>query len=142
MNRNKGKDNILTRQGCKNTKSRRAVILALENAGSPLAVEEIFIIIKELGASINISTVYRVLDLMERKGLVNKTLMVDGKARYELTGDGHKHHLICTNCHRMIPIDMCPLEKLEEDVVKKTNFDITGHKLELYGVCPECKKND
>lgn len=79
---------------------------------------------------------------MERKGLVNKTLMGDGKARYELTGDGHRHHLICTNCHRMVPIDVCPLEKIEEDVVKKTNFDITGHKLELYGVCPDCKKNN
>lgn len=140
--KSKNEDNILTEKGCKNTKSRRVVILVLEKAGNPLTVEDIFFSTKEFGASVNLSTVYRVLDLMERKGLVNKTLMGDGKARYELTGDGHRHHLICTNCHRMVPIDVCPLEKIEEDVVKKTNFDITGHKLELYGVCPDCKKNN
>jgi Fur family ferric uptake transcriptional regulator len=78
---------------------------------------------------------------MESMKLVNKIVVDDGKARYELTGDGHRHHLICTNCRKMIPIDTCPLKSLEKDVGEKTNFDITGHRLEIYGVCPECKKD-
>jgi Fur family transcriptional regulator, ferric uptake regulator len=133
-------ENILTQQGCKNTKSREAVISTLERAHTPVSAEDIFIRIKEKGAAANLSTVYRTLELMESKGLVSKTIMPDGKARYELTGDGHRHHLICTNCNKMVAIDFCPLEALQKDVGEKNRFDITGHKLEIYGVCPECKK--
>ncbi len=134
-------DNLLTRKGCKNTKSRKAVIDVLQNAKMPISVEEIYLAIKNEGISTNLSTVYRILDLMESMKLVNKIVVDDGKARYELTGDGHRHHLICTNCRKMIPIDTCPLKSLEKDVGEKTNFDITGHRLEIYGVCPECKKD-
>jgi Fur family ferric uptake transcriptional regulator len=134
-------ENILTKKGCKNTRSRKAVIEQLEKFERPVTAEEVYLQIKESGLSINLSTVYRTLDLMESKGLVGKTIMNDNKARYELTGEGHKHHLICTGCHKMIPIDYCPLAKLELDVSKETRFDITGHRLELYGLCPDCKKS-
>ncbi len=132
--------NILTRQGCKNTKSRETIIEILENSDLPVSADEIYIGIKQKGGTTNLSTVYRTLELLENKGLVCKSLMVEGKARYELTGDGHRHHLICTKCHKMISIDSCPFEELEKELGAKTQFDITGHKLELYGVCPECKK--
>jgi len=134
-------ENILTKKGCKNTKSRRAVLNIMEKADTALSAEEIFILIKESGKSINLSTVYRTLELMEKMGLAVKTVMDDGKSRYSLTGNGHKHHLICTGCHKLVEIDSCPLETLEKDVMKETSFDITGHKLEIYGLCPECKKN-
>jgi len=133
-------DDILAKIGCKNTKPRKTVIEVLESTDNPLSAEDIFLRIKELGESVNLSTVYRTLDLMENKSLVNKTVMSDGKARYELTVDGHRHHLVCTNCHKSVPIDFCPLEKLEKDIGEKNDFDITGHKLEIYGLCPKCKK--
>lgn len=140
MPKNINDENILTRKGCKNTKSRKIIIDILEKSNIPVSAEDIYLRIKDSGGTANLSTVYRNLELMESKGLVSKTSMSDGKARYELTGDGHKHHVICTNCHKMIPIDLCPIEGLEQDVKKKTSFDITGHKLELYGICPDCKK--
>ncbi|MCX7921522.1 MAG: transcriptional repressor [Clostridia bacterium] len=140
MLKKQDKDNILTRQGYKNTKSRQAVVDILEASQLALSADDIYLKIKESGNSTNLSTVYRTLELMESKGLVNKIIMSDGKARFELTGDAHKHSLICTGCHKMVPIDFCPLEALQNDVGKKTSFDITGHKLELYGICPECKK--
>jgi Fur family ferric uptake transcriptional regulator len=134
-------ENILTKKGCKNTKSRRAVLDIMEKADATLSAEDIFILIKQSGKSVNLSTVYRTLELMEKMGLAEKTVMSDGKARYRLTGDGHKHHLICTNCHKTVEIDSCPLGALEKDVMKETSFDITGHKLEIYGLCPECKND-
>lgn len=133
-------ENILTKQGYKNTKSRKAIIEVLERTKTPISAEEIFLEIREQGSTANLSTVYRTLELMEKKGLVNKTIMTEGKARYELTSNEHRHHLMCTGCSRIVPIDCCPIEKLENDVEKKTKFDITGHRLELYGLCPECKE--
>lgn len=141
MSKKKEDNNILTRIGCKNTHSRQAVVEVLENASCPLSAEDIFLKIKELGTSVNLSTVYRTLELMESKQLVDRSITVDGKAKYEITVDGHRHHLICINCHKSVPIDICPLEKLQKDVGEKTNFNITGHKLELYGLCPKCKND-
>ncbi|HOM01726.1 MAG TPA: transcriptional repressor [Acetivibrio sp.] len=133
-------DDILAKIGCKNTKSRKAVVEILQSAENPLSAEDIFFAVKKQGSSVNLSTVYRTLDLMESKSLVNKIVMGDGKARYELTVDGHRHHLVCTNCHKSVPIDFCPLEKMEKDIGMRNDFDITGHKLEIYGICPKCKK--
>jgi len=133
-------DDILAKIGCKNTKSRKAVIEVLENAENPLSAEDIFLCIKKQGSSVNLSTVYRTLDLMESKSVVNTIVMMDGKARYELTVDGHRHHLVCTNCHKSVPIDFCPLENMEKDIGMRSDFDITGHKIEIYGICPNCKK--
>jgi len=137
----KGQKNILRDKGCRNTKSREAVISALESMQAAASAGDIFTFIKESGLSINLSTVYRTLDLMESKGIVEKTLMGDNKARYELKYEEHIHHIICTGCKKIVPIDFCPLEELEKDIINKTSFNITGHKLELYGICPECKKD-
>jgi Fur family transcriptional regulator, ferric uptake regulator len=142
MDKVKRESNILTRQGCKNTKSRKAIIEMLEKAEMPMSAEELFLRLKEKGHSVNLSTVYRTLELMEGKALVSKSVIHEGKARYELTGDGHRHHLICTNCNRVVHIDVCPLEELQRNVSQTTNFNITGHRLELYGVCPACKDFD
>lgn len=132
--------NLLKIHGCKNTKSRQAVVAYLMKADQPAAAEEIFLALHTGGVSTNLSTIYRTLEMLEAKDLVSKTVMNDGKARYELKGDEHRHHLICTGCRKMVPIDVCPLEALEKQVESTTAFDITGHKLELYGVCPQCKK--
>lgn len=141
MSADKGNEkNILTQKGCRNTKSRKAVISALEKSEMPVSAEDIFLSIKKSGIPANLSTVYRTLELMETKGLTEKTIMNDGKARYRLTTAVHRHHLICTCCHKIVPINICPLEKLTREVSEETNFDITGHRLELYGLCPDCKK--
>lgn len=132
-------DNIFARNGCKNTKSRKAVVGVLRKAKAPVSADEILACIKEQGETVNLSTVYRTLELLGAKGLTSKTMMNSGKARYELVGNGHRHHLICTNCSKIVPIGSCPLESIEKNIKSETRFDITGHMLELYGICPECK---
>lgn len=142
MSKDFSEDNILKKQGYKNTKSRKAIIEVLENAHEPLTAEEIFLQLKEKGAAANLSTVYRTLELMDGRGLVAKTMISDGKAHFELLGGSHRHHLVCTQCKKMVSIDSCPIEKLEQDVSVQTKFNITGHRLELYGICPDCTKVD
>ena len=133
-------DNTLSKKGYKITKAREAVMHVLENSESPVSAEEIYINIRNMGQSVNLSTVYRTLELLEKKGFAMKEHIGDGKARYELNRDVHKHHIICTSCRDRVSIDICPLQELHMDLGAKTQFDITGHKLELYGICPKCKR--
>ena len=130
---------ILKREGMKSTRHRNAILLFLEQSEQPITAEELYISLREKTASINLSTVYRTLDIFVSKNLVLKSTMDDGKARYELNHHEHKHHLFCVGCHKVISIEDCPMGELQEILKKKIDFDVTGHKLEIYGYCHNCK---
>jgi Fur family ferric uptake transcriptional regulator len=131
---------ILAREGVKNTKHRNAILGIIEQSKRPLTAEEIFLSLKEKHTSIWLSTVYRTLDILTSKNMIVKlTLMDDDKARYEINHNEHKHHIICVGCHKMITIGDCPVEKFEKTLKEKINFNVTGHKLEIYGYCQGCQ---
>jgi len=131
---------ILKREGMKSTRHRNAILLLLEQSDHPVSAEELYISLREKTASINLSTVYRTLDTFVSKNLVIKSTMDDGKARYELNHHEHKHHLFCVGCHKVISIEDCPMGELQDSLKKKMDFEVTGHKLEIYGYCHNCKK--
>lgn len=131
---------ILKREGMKSTRHRNAILLLLEQSEQPMTAEELYISLREKTATINLSTVYRTLDTFVSKKLVLKSTLDDGKARYELNHHEHKHHLFCVGCHKVISIEDCPMGELQEIIKKRIDFDVTGHKLEIYGYCHNCKK--
>ena len=82
---------------------------------------------------------------LAEKGLLLRGSGQDGALLYQLRDSRHRHYLICTRCGSAVPISGCPLEALEQSLGKETGFSITGHNLELYGLCPRCagkKKKD
>lgn len=121
----------------KQTKKRILILSILENASGAMTVEELA---EKTNISIkmSISTIYRALNTLADKNIVLKTLHQDGKTYYEINNHTHRHTLICTLCKERIPIDSCPLENLENHLVKETGYKITGHNLEFFGVCPKC----
>ncbi|WP_052315235.1 Fur family transcriptional regulator [Desulfosporosinus youngiae] len=131
---------LLKREGIKNTKHRTAILEILEESDSPKTAEQIFMSLKDKTSSIDMSTVYRTLDTFASKNLVIKSNRVDdGKALYEFNHHEHKHHLLCVGCHKLILIEDCPIGELQQMLKRKIDFDITGHKLEIYGYCHDCK---
>lgn len=131
---------LLVKEGVKRTKHRKAILEILEQSETPLTADEIFFALKEKNTSIWLSTVYRTLEMLTEKEVVLKsTIMGEDKARYELKHDEHKHRFICVGCHKMIPLMDCPLEEFEKKLKDKMDFDVTGHNLEIYGYCHDCK---
>lgn len=140
MEENTNYTEILKREGMKSTRHRNAILLLLGQSEHPTTAEDLYISLREKTASINLSTVYRTLDTFVSKNLVIKSTMDDGKSRYELNHHEHKHHLFCVGCHKVISIEDCPMGELQESLKKTIDFDVTGHKLEIYGYCHNCKK--
>jgi len=133
----------LKNNGLKNTKHRTAILNILEKTDQPIAVEQIFCELKSKNISINLSTVYRILEALTDKDIVTKiTITGDSRALYECNKMIHRHYLVCTQCKKIIDINHCPLEAYEKAIEKETNFKISGHKLDIYGFCPECQKTD
>lgn len=133
--------NILSQKGLRNTTVRAKVLKILDNAESPMTVEEIFMSLRNMLSSANLSTVYRTMDTLLRSELIEKTtLLDDNKFRYEYKRMEHKHHLVCTGCNRMIPVEDCPVDdEYAKSMCSKQGFELTGHRLEIYGLCPDCK---
>lgn len=131
---------VLKKEGIKNTKRRNSIMKVLEKTETPLTVEEIFLALKDEHASIWLSTVYRTLEILTQKELVIKsTIIGDDKARYELNHNDHKHHVVCVGCHKRIPFEECPVNDFEKALKERIDFNVTGHKLEIYGYCKDCK---
>jgi Fur family ferric uptake transcriptional regulator len=132
---------IFAVKGIKSTRQRLAVVGELSASGSPLTAEEIFLNVHDCCENLSLSTVYRILDMLCKKDVVMKSgLMEGGKAMFEITPDVHRHNLICTKCHKITPLADCPLSEYESDIEKSTGYSISGHKLEVYGICPDCNK--
>lgn len=129
------------RQGaCKLTGPRRAILQVLRKEARPLTNKEIFQSLPP--GHCDLATVYRSVQMLERLGLVKRFHFGDGAARYALLEEGgtaHRHHLVCTSCTRIVEIGECIVRELEERVVARSKFKAVTHRLEFFGVCPECQ---
>ncbi len=130
---------IFRKNNMKVTKQREWVFHILRHENVPLTAEEIYLKQIEEESKISLSTIYRILDVFVSKGLIQKSNISDNKAVYEVSGIGHKHHLICTSCGKIIALDHCPIEEYEKTLEENTGFEITSHKLAFFGYCPDCK---
>ncbi len=90
----------------------------------------------------DLATVYRSMHLLEEMGMVKRFDLGDGVARFELLADGddgHHHHLVCTRCAEVIELEDCAMRELEEKIASRNGFKAVTHRLEFFGICPECQ---
>jgi len=123
------------------TEQRKAILKVLaENNESFISVESLIQKSKELYQKTNISTVYRNLEVLEGLGLIYKVINENSVTLYKLicTDEHHHHHIICKQCGKTDVIDFCPINTLKQ-LSKDKNFNLTDHKLELYGYCMKCQ---
>ena len=131
---------FLKSKDIKITKGRIEILNILKNAENSLSAEKIYQIYRENSTNINLSTVYRTLELFEEKQITEKITLTDGVFAYKLKKKTHRHLLRCDVCHKEIDIP-CPMSQIEEIVQSETGFTLTEHDLVMKGVCRECKNN-
>lgn len=135
-------EKIVFPEDVKKTKQREEIFRILLEASCPMSATDIYqcLLKTEKYTGFAISTVYRALTLFEEKGYVIKTMPMGGDmSYYEWSQGKHKHYAVCLKCHRLIPLKSCPFEHTKIDPAVE-DFDVTGHKLELYGFCKSCRK--
>jgi Fur family ferric uptake transcriptional regulator len=139
----------LREYGYRLTMPREAILDVLSKSSKHLSAEDIYLEVHKTYPAIGLTTIYRTLGLLAEMGLVSKFDFGDGIARYELAigpkGVRHHHHLICTDCGRVIDYtDFIDEEeelllKTERELSKKYNFEIKNHHLQFFGLCDECR---
>jgi Fur family transcriptional regulator, ferric uptake regulator len=129
---------LLKSYNIKNTKGRIAILEILEKSTGSLDAEEIYRICSEKNIIVDLSTVYRTLDLFDSKGIVEKFDLGNSKYSYVLKREAHKHLLQCKLCRKEIEID-CPMKQIEELIKSRTGFSSIEHELKIEGICEDCK---
>jgi Fe2+ or Zn2+ uptake regulation protein len=122
-------------QGFKITSPRHVVIESVAGRDDNFTAEALATELAPIGRA----TVYRTLKLLVDRGLVCRLVLGDGSVCYRVSHTAHHHHLVCMSCGATEDVDLSDVEDVLSKVREATEYDIVGHRLEVYGVCPECK---
>jgi len=132
----------LRQQGLKSTSQRDDIARVFFSSNRHISVEELYNEVKRVNPRIGYATVYRTMKLLTECGLAVERHFRDAEARYESQAEGHHHdHLICERCGKIVEFEEDRIEAMQAEVAQRLGFRITGHKMELYGLCNECQRS-
>lgn len=130
----------IAKHGLKSTRQRSLILEIFYSVGGHLSAEELLELVRAEDPKISQATVYRTLRLLTECGLAEpRNFGGDGQTRYEIATDDHHDHLICTKCGTIVEFEDDEIEELQERVARAHGFEMTHHKMELYGICPTCQ---
>ena len=125
--------------GYRLTPQRMMILSAIENSDDHISAEEIYTQVLAKYPHVNISTVYRTLELLKQLGLVTETDLGGGRVRYHPADKGHHHHLVCQKCGAIIDIDESTLARLQDVLLARYNFSASLRHVAIFGLCEKCR---
>jgi Fur family ferric uptake transcriptional regulator len=128
----------LSEKGYRMTPQRLMIVSAIESSDGHISAEEIYAQVVTKYPHVNISTVYRTLELLKGLGLVTETNFGEGRVRYHPAGKGHHHHLVCTGCGAVIDLDEASLSSLKSMLLREYKFSADLRHLAIFGRCAKC----
>ncbi len=100
---------------------------------------QVFDLARQKNAKIGLVTVYRTLEKLEEIGLIQRVHQPSGCQGFIAANSGHNHILICENCGMVEFFSGDQLDDLMSDVAHETGYRISGHWLQLFGLCKQCQ---
>ncbi|MBS1914088.1 MAG: transcriptional repressor [Bacteroidetes bacterium] len=133
-------DSRLREHGLRVTVARRGVYHRLLEASEPQSAAQIEMSLHAAGITIDLVTVYRTLETLERCSLVMRVDRLHEGWRYTVRSRQHNHSIVCSECGSATPLDACGLRRIEQDLELTTGYTNVSHSLQFFGTCPECRK--
>ena len=139
MNQMKDLVSRLAQKGCRMTPQRLMILEDIESTSGHFSAEDIYHDVRKRYSGLNISTVYRTLDLLKEMNIVTETDMGDGRVRFHSMGHEHHHHLVCSSCGKVIDLDEATLSPLTSTLSEKYGFRADLKHLAIFGRCRDCR---
>jgi Fur family transcriptional regulator, ferric uptake regulator len=121
------------------TPQRLRVLAELMDERDDATAQELHARLRARGQRIGLATVYRTLAVLVDEGIVDALSHHDGERCYRLCGAEHHHHLVCTECHRVVELTDCDIGEWLERAAREQGFVATEHRLEVSGLCEACR---
>lgn len=128
--------------GYKLTRARLTVLDVLERGGGHMTSADVLAAVEQTNGDIGRASVFRTLDMLTELAIVRPTYVGgDHVPTYVLMPGGHHHHIICTQCQKVIEFEDCGLDALTRRLEAEHGVHIEGHLLEFFGVCRDCDES-
>ncbi|WP_213413812.1 Fur family transcriptional regulator [Xylanibacillus composti] len=123
--------------GVRMTPQRHAILAYLLESPTHPSVDEIYRALEKKFPSMSVATIYNNLKLFLEAGLVRELTYGDGASRFDADMSSH-YHAICDICGTIEDFDCDPLTEVESLAASETGFQVSRHRMEVYGICPAC----
>jgi Fur family transcriptional regulator, ferric uptake regulator len=130
---------FLRKNGLKFTQERKAVLTCAAGIKGHFDPESLYECLKNKGEKASRASVYRALPILLKSGVIQEAFRDKNGVKYEYTqGKSHHDHMECVRCGKIVEFHNEEIEKLQDSVGRRHGFVLTGHNLELKGLCREC----
>lgn len=132
----------LKEKGLKSTAQRDDIAKVFFGSSRHLSIDELYQEVRKVNARVGYATVYRTIKLLKECELAEERHFADGQTRYENAESDEEHHdhLICDKCNKIVEFHDEGLEELQESIAERLGFVLARHRMELYGICRECRE--
>ena len=118
---------------------QRQLVLEAVKACEQATPEEICARVRETARGVNISTVYRTLELLEELGMVTHSHLGHGAPTYHLASEADHVHLVCRGCGEISEVSPDLVESFVANLDDKLGFLTDVHHLTVFGRCRKCR---
>ena len=129
----------LRREGYRLTPQRMMILSIINDSVSHISAEQIHQKVRERYPFVNISTIYRTLNLLKKLRLISETDLGEGYVRYELLERERHHHLVCRRCGESFALEHEFLKPLQLRLLKKYGFTADLDHFAIFGLCQRCR---
>lgn len=130
---------MLRERGLRLTPQRQLILEAVHELGHATP-EQVHTYVRERVAGVNITTVYRTLELLEDLGLVNHTHLSHGSPTYHAAGEHQHVHLVCRGCGSIGEVDPSVMLPVTDRLLSEQGFRVDVGHVSLFGECGNCKE--
>ena len=130
----------LKESGHRPTPQRLMILSALRHSSGHITASQVLQQVKESYSYIDLSTVYRTLDMLKQMRMVSETHMGGDQHSYEWIDEVRHHHLVCQDCDRVVLLDDVMLESLGSNILETYGFEVDIDHLAIFGICRDCRE--
>jgi Fur family peroxide stress response transcriptional regulator len=130
---------ILKNTGVRMTPQRHAILAYLLESMTHPTADEIYKALEGKFPNMSVATVYNNLRVFKDAGLVKELTYGDSSSRFDANVYEEHYHAICTECGSILDFHYPPLTEVEHAAANTVGFKVTGHRMEVYGVCEKCQ---
>jgi Fur family transcriptional regulator, ferric uptake regulator len=128
----------LREQGYRLTPQRNLIWEVLRDAGRHMTAEEVAAEVRRTLPDVNVSTVYRTLELLVSLDLVVETRLEGSVCYYEVSPEPTHHHFVCTQCGAVGHFSDELLAPVHAELTQGQAFDVSHIQVTAFGLCREC----
>lgn len=129
----------LKENGNRLTPQRMAILALLAESRSHPSAEQIYEQVRAVFPMTSLATVYKTVALLKEAGEVLELAFAGSSSRYDGAAPQPHPHLICTQCQRIIDPEISGFDAVSDELAQKYGFQIVNHRVDFFGICPECQ---